>query len=172
MTALADELTNDPLTRGYAGMTDEAAAADLNTAYREGVGSMAAVRKYMALETSRTNSGTDTTAISIMARLHKAAALTPSGATQTDPWGATANVSDPEIAACVALRELIKDDLFELAFSDARFDALLEGAKDGNVMKAADVTAIKALTVNTLTRGQELGLGVVKAGHVQAARAE
>ena len=32
--ALHDELTNDPLARGYAGMTDEQAAADLNTVYR------------------------------------------------------------------------------------------------------------------------------------------
>jgi len=32
--ALKAELTTDPLTRGYAGMSDEAAAADLNTVYR------------------------------------------------------------------------------------------------------------------------------------------
>lgn len=31
---LKSELTTDPLTRGYAGMSDEAAAADLNTVYR------------------------------------------------------------------------------------------------------------------------------------------
>ncbi len=31
---LADELVNDPLVRGYLGMTDEEAAADLNTSYR------------------------------------------------------------------------------------------------------------------------------------------
>ena len=31
---LKDELTNDPLVRGYAGMTDEEAADDLNTSYR------------------------------------------------------------------------------------------------------------------------------------------
>jgi len=31
---LHDELINDPLARGYATMTDEEAAADLNTAYR------------------------------------------------------------------------------------------------------------------------------------------
>ena len=31
---LADELTTDPLTRGYSGMTDEEAATDLNTVYR------------------------------------------------------------------------------------------------------------------------------------------
>ena len=31
---LKDELANDPLTRGYLGMTDEEAAADLNTSYR------------------------------------------------------------------------------------------------------------------------------------------
>ncbi len=31
---LKDELANDPLVRGYSGMTDEEAAADLNTSYR------------------------------------------------------------------------------------------------------------------------------------------
>lgn len=31
---LRNELSGDPLTRGYAGMTNEAAAVDLNTAYR------------------------------------------------------------------------------------------------------------------------------------------
>ncbi len=31
---LKDELANDPLARSYAGMTDEEAAADLNTSYR------------------------------------------------------------------------------------------------------------------------------------------
>ena len=34
MADLKDELVNDPLGRGYAGMTDQAAADDLNTAYR------------------------------------------------------------------------------------------------------------------------------------------
>ncbi len=34
LTTLKNELTNDPLTRGYAGMDDAAAAADLNTEYR------------------------------------------------------------------------------------------------------------------------------------------
>lgn len=33
--ALQTELTTDPLGRGYAGMTDEQAAADLNTVYRD-----------------------------------------------------------------------------------------------------------------------------------------
>ena len=32
---LADELNNDPLGRGYAGMTDAQAAADINTEYRD-----------------------------------------------------------------------------------------------------------------------------------------
>ena len=31
---LSDELANDPLGRGYAGMTDAQAATDLNTVYR------------------------------------------------------------------------------------------------------------------------------------------
>ena len=32
--ALANELNTDPLERGYSGMSDESAAADLNTVYR------------------------------------------------------------------------------------------------------------------------------------------
>ena len=32
---LADELNNDPLGRGYAGMTDAQAAADINSVYRD-----------------------------------------------------------------------------------------------------------------------------------------
>jgi len=34
MSILADEITNDPLTRGYSGMTDAQVAADINTVYR------------------------------------------------------------------------------------------------------------------------------------------
>lgn len=32
---LRDELVNDPLARGYSGMTDQQAAVDLNTEYRD-----------------------------------------------------------------------------------------------------------------------------------------
>lgn len=35
ISKLADELANDPLARGYAGMTDQQAADDLNSLYRE-----------------------------------------------------------------------------------------------------------------------------------------
>lgn len=34
MSILKEELDNDPLVRGYAGMTDQEAADDLNTVYR------------------------------------------------------------------------------------------------------------------------------------------
>jgi len=34
MSVLSDELSNDPLSRGYSGMTNAEATADLNTAYR------------------------------------------------------------------------------------------------------------------------------------------
>jgi len=35
MSILGDELTNDPLGRGYAGMTDKEAVADINSIYRD-----------------------------------------------------------------------------------------------------------------------------------------
>lgn len=34
IAALKNEIDSDPLTRGYAGMTDEQVAADINTVYR------------------------------------------------------------------------------------------------------------------------------------------
>ena len=34
LAALVDELSNDPLSRGYSGMTVEAVAVDINTKYR------------------------------------------------------------------------------------------------------------------------------------------
>ena len=48
---LKDELAGDPLARGYSGMSDAAAAIDLNTAYRtRGRASMSASEVYNAID--------------------------------------------------------------------------------------------------------------------------
>ena len=49
MAALSDELANDPLTRGYAGMTDAAAAASLNVINRPAPVPAKDVRRYLLL---------------------------------------------------------------------------------------------------------------------------
>jgi len=47
MTILGDELRDDPLARGYAGMTDKQAADDINTVYRPAPISHTLVREYL-----------------------------------------------------------------------------------------------------------------------------
>ncbi len=53
---LADELTNDPLARGYAGMTDSQARDDVNTAYRDAPAAVRVdqVRQYLTTQISGT----------------------------------------------------------------------------------------------------------------------
>ena len=173
LNKLRAEIDADPETRGYSGMSNKEVADDLNTAYREGEASGSAIRNYLSLETSRTNNGGDTVAVHIVARLCFVADLTPTAdnSTQPDPLSGLNNITNKEIAACVALKALAVDNEFSLAFSDVRFDGILQDVKDGNVMKPADVTAIKALTLNLVTRAGELQFGFVREGNVKTARA-
>ncbi len=59
--ALATELSNDPESRGYSGMSDEAAAVDLNTAYRtRDKATMAAHEVAQSIDVSEFNGKTTT----------------------------------------------------------------------------------------------------------------
>jgi len=167
------EIDTDPLTRGYAGMTDAQVAADLMTAYREGPGSATAIRQYLSHETSRSNDGSDTVVTFIIQRLAQVAAMTPTtdGSDQTDPFGGTTLITNKMISAAVALQSIAVDNEFETPHSDSRLDTILSLLVSATVFKSADKTAILALTENTMTRAAELGLGKVEQGHVEESRA-
>lgn len=81
---LRDELTNDPLSRGYSGMTDEQKIADLNTAYR--------TQNKSSLTGDEVFSQTDTTEYTALTDTEKQLWLAFCGRESIDPFSA-ANVT-------------------------------------------------------------------------------
>ena len=81
-TILATEVSTDPLTRGYIGMTDIQVANDINTFYRPAEGGIDGMVRYLATHDNRTNEGGDTNASLILGRLETAARADP----YTDPF--------------------------------------------------------------------------------------
>ena len=129
-TALTAELTNDPLTRGYAGMSDTQAADSINTV-------------------DRTRNRTTLTGAEI--------------------YEATVSA---DFQALTATEKTYIRDLWSMG-GDVQVGP---GAKARAVLIAifgggsATVLALSALLVDNISRGDELNLGHVKAGHVQMAR--
>ncbi len=133
--ALKDELAPDPLARGYSGMTDEEAAADLNTSYR-------------------TRNRTSMTGDEI------AQQADPAEFNELDD-GSTNNTADVKshwLALCG--RETINP------FANANAQLVIAIFGGGST----SVSNLNAARVESITRGEELGLGKVKPGHVQDAR--
>ena len=130
LAILKTELTEDPLTRGYSGMSDEAAAADLLTAYR--------TRNMTGMSGDLIFQQTDKTEFAALTDLRKQLWLAFCGRDSINP-SAVPNV-----------------DFVKYIFGDA----------------ADTVAALAAARVETITRAAELGLGAVRAGDVQRARAE
>jgi len=175
LAALTTELTDDPLTRGYSGMDDAAAAADLNTAYRDGDTDIATLFNYMLLEeTHNLAAGDDTQDRAIWLRIKDVAEMTPwNSGTQPDPWGGGSTITEIRGIKCRELYEyftLALQGNIPLALTDTNFGVYLAGAQAAGCMSTAQETAIKALSQNKTTRGNELGLGTVREGHVQEAR--
>ncbi len=132
--ALKDELAGDPLVRGYSGMTDEEAAADLNTSYRtRNRTSMSGDEIFQATDPGEFN-----------------ALLTGSGNTADDQghW----------LAFCG------RDTVDPFATANVQLVISIFGGG------STSVSNLNAARVESITRGEELGLGLVKIGHVNVAR--
>ena len=124
---IKDEIDNDPLTRGYAGMTDEEVADDMNTEYRSrNLTSMTSTQVFNAVNVAEFQAladGQQNTVMQIM------------GFGEINPFGREADV----------------------------FIAIFGAGSD-------TIAALAAARVVPISRGDELEVGVVKAGHVQEAR--
>ncbi len=132
---LKDELANDPLGRGYAGMTDEEAAADLNTSYRT---------------RNRTNMTGDE-----VFQATDAAEFAGLGSGQGN------SVDDQNHWLAFCGRDSIDP------FSSANLAFVTDIFQAGS----ATLANLQASRLKSITRGEELGLGIVKSGHVNVARA-
>lgn len=142
LQVLKDELTADPLTRGYSGMTDAEAADDLNTAYRESTRRVSNAKYLLWIAGARRK------AIGDAAASHGSATV--------------------QGLAQVALDLLLRPDI---EYDRGDHLALLQALQSGGVLSDTDVAALDDQADATITRAAELGLGTVRAGTVAQARA-
>ena len=169
-------LAGHPDTGAY-NADDALAAGELNAVNRA-VATVAieTILKFLLLENTHKTDGTDTQDRAIWTRMKDVVALaeTPSAAV-ANPWGSTAIGTVTEIRQ-IKTHQLL--DFFTLSaqgnlpvdLTDSNFVEYLAGAESAGCMSAAQETALKALADNLQSRASELGLGLVKAGHVQEAR--
>lgn len=128
LSVLSDELTSDPLTRGYSGMTDEAAAADLNISYRS--------RNRTSMTGSEVLNAVDTT-----------------------EWVGLTDAQRQTVWDVVHL-----GDINPFGVEQTLMINVFGGGSD-------TITALASARITLVSRAIELGLGSVRAGDVQRARA-
>lgn len=169
-TALAAELSTDPLTRGYSAMTDAQAATDLNTVYRSAPNVIGEMMKYLINKKHRTNQGGDDTFSPIVGRLEHVSRSNDGD----DPFGRVsggyAGLDIQHIHACSAFLELFRSQhLEDLDFGDANLPwGFVEASGAWSTTHTSD---LQALSDNQISRAEELGLGPVTEGDISYARA-
>lgn len=167
MTILSDELANDPLTRGYSGMSDIAAAASLNTVNRDLLSSpINALIEYLFTNKNRTNTGTDTVGTNMLGRL----ATVSESSAGVSPFGATADIDNDMIHAAKGFYALIQSPIEALDFLAVEVDNFFTDLVNAGVWKNGDVTNIKALVQGKQSRAMELGLKKLKTYDITEAR--
>jgi hypothetical protein len=174
IAALATELTTDPLTRGYSGMSDQAAADDVNTLYRPAEGTLQELLWHLVQDGNRTNQNNDTLKTNMLGRL-KHVADSAVGSNPFDAGTTPVNYAvtlQMKHAATAMLLLVTSPGIASVRFDDADLDLMYNALKDAGIWKQADINTAKALSQNQQSRASELGLGgKVKVGHVANARA-
>lgn len=146
--SLPQELSTDPLTRGYAGMTDAQAAASLNTADRT---------VYRPVDAAGLNAWA---AGGAMMRIRRAILQE-----SADP----AVHSDAVLSVCWAAWRMLDRDTSE--YDHASHEGMIDALVAAGVLLASDKTALVAMAAQTVSRAEELGLNRVTAAAVTKARA-
>ena len=142
---LVAELTDDPLERGYAGMTNQAAAESLN-----------AVDRTVADPTRKT-----------FRDLLREIGMADAGVIH-GKLKAAAESNDGVALAIAAAGDYGTDG--GLDFSDPATVAGIDTLVAGGVLTSEEGDALKALGRRPVSRAEELGLGVVTDGHIGSAR--
>lgn len=145
---LRSELTTDPLSRDYSGMSDTAAASSLNTANR------VVRQQYMMTRRQLHVSFGFIRGVQILETLKAI--------------GQSQDASAPLVREVVAM--LYDDVGLDIGHPDA--ETLLAGWVAAGIVTQAEADTLLALGRATVSRGEELGLGKVGSHHVAAARAD
>lgn len=148
--ALSAELSGDPLTRGYSGMTDEQAAADLNTEYRDvNYPILLDAVNYAIRENGRW------TEFREKADLQTVAGTYDNQSMREFMDMFTGFTSLPEVDMQAAYMDGLIDDM------------VTEGSMGSGV-----AAALKAFGIQTVSRAVEIDLGFVSVGDVEHARTQ
>ena len=150
---------------------DQLAADQGNALDIDAPGGVDGMLQYVIENRSRTNSGTDLTATSILGRLIAMSKAEP----PADPFGGGTNSTMEMVHAALMFVFLLNSPQISTAnFTNTEVDAMIDilssGAGNGKVWKAADATALKALSLNTQSLFQSEGQGVVRVGDITLAR--
>ena len=148
MSIVSDELANDPLARGYAGMTDVEATDDLNTEYRDvNYPILLDAVNYAIRENGKWTEYSESAALQTVA-------------------GTYDNQSMHEFMDMFTGFTSLPEVDMQAAYMDGLIDAMVaEGSMGGAV-----ATALKAFGVRTVSRAVELELGVLRVGDIEEAR--
>ncbi len=142
---LKAEITSDPLARGYSGMTDAQVAASLNTVDRE-VDQPVNLRDLIVY-------------------------LLKNGKWLGIKSEAASNALGVQ-KECEAFMVIMDNPNFDdLDLTDAGVQAMLGSIKTVGLLDAADQAAILAMGKKAVSRAEELGLPIIREGHVQSVRA-
>ena len=141
---LADEISSDPLGRGYTAMTDEQVLADINSKYRDDIVPNTDVIKYLTL-------------------VGKWSTIVDYSRNGTVELNRRVALNIVEIVKAFTTFDLL--DATVLAAVTAQLDAMVAST----FIAANDKTAILALGANRKTRAAELGINV-KLGNIQEVR--
>jgi hypothetical protein len=169
---LKAELATDPLVRGYAAMTDIQAANDLNTNMRTvtKVATVSEVRQYLLTQLSGT--GLTQRAVWDMliefGNLGTVRGIPPAGVTAIDARRSGAR------AIMKFLETGNADEGFLVKNTNIRNQFIALGNDGGNgpsIFTSQQLLDIEALAEQQVSRGQELGLGIVTIQNVTDARA-
>lgn len=141
--ALVPELRNDPLARGYAGMTDPEVVASLYAADRPG-----------PMTTRTPQEVYDALTVAEIAAI-EAAALDDQKAQENQ--AALAWLGYCSVAASLDLT------------AGARGRVLLDGLVSAGIVSAASRTAVLAAAATLISRAEEIKMGTCEAGNVRSA---
>ena len=172
---LKDELAlGHPVTGAYS-VDNQIATDELNVVNIDAEGGVDGVTRYLLTNRSKSDQGNDTVATSIMGRLRHLA----DSAVASNPFdrqgGTSREVTLEQKHAAIMLLTLVENpQLSTLDMVNTEFEAgltALGGGTGARVMKPADIDAIKALSQNQQSRATQVGLGRVRVGDVEKARA-
>jgi hypothetical protein len=169
LVALKAELTTDPLSLGYAAMSDEQAANRLAVVDRPGDGAVSGLLLYLLTNKSRTNTGSDTVATSALGRV----LIVSQAAIAANPFGANPTLPitlDLKCSALAFLEILRNPSIGSLPFQSDALRAILTDLVASGAIRATDRAAMIAIGDNQQSRAAELGLGVVTTSDVADAR--